>query len=148
MNAHEIHIISATIEVYAAASAWSLQHGIILYRGRYYIPATSPLLQELLEPLGTQVLAVSLHTATSTPATQAIPSSVLLIEDWPQHILSSATIIFNSNADYDTGNLNFSTWEHLTTSPLRMKTVENGRKRTYDIEKRKRSVQDISTFSN
>jgi hypothetical protein len=29
-----------------------------------------------------------------------------------------------------------------------MKTVGNGQKRTYDIEKRKRSVQDISTFSN
>jgi hypothetical protein len=29
-----------------------------------------------------------------------------------------------------------------------MKTVGNGRKRTYDIEKRKRSVRDISTFSN
>jgi hypothetical protein len=40
-----------------------------------------------------------------------------LIEDWPQHILSSATIIFDSNADYDTGNLNFGTREHLTTSP-------------------------------
>jgi hypothetical protein len=25
---------------------------------------------------------------------------------------------------------------------------KNGRKRTYDIEKRKRSVRDISTFSN
>jgi hypothetical protein len=31
---------------------------------------------------------------------------------------------------------------------LRMKTVGNGRKRTYDIEKRKRSVRNISTFSN
>jgi erythromycin esterase-like protein len=30
---------------------------------------------------------------------------------------------------------------------VRMKTVENGRKRTYDIEKQKRSVLDISTFS-
>jgi hypothetical protein len=44
MNAHEIQIISATIEVNEAASAWSLQHDIILYRGRYYIPVTSPLL--------------------------------------------------------------------------------------------------------
>jgi hypothetical protein len=33
-------------------------------------------------------------------------------------------------------------------SPLRMKMVGNGRKRTYDIEKRKQSVRDISTFSN
>jgi erythromycin esterase-like protein len=30
---------------------------------------------------------------------------------------------------------------------VRMKTVKNGRKRTYDIEKQKRSVLDISTFS-
>jgi hypothetical protein len=31
---------------------------------------------------------------------------------------------------------------------IRMKTVGNGQKWTYDMEKRKRSVQDISTFSN
>jgi hypothetical protein len=31
---------------------------------------------------------------------------------------------------------------------LRMKTVGNCRKRTYDIEKQKRSVRDISIFSN
>jgi hypothetical protein len=31
---------------------------------------------------------------------------------------------------------------------VRMKTVGNGWKRTYDTEKRKRSVRDISTFSN
>jgi hypothetical protein len=29
-----------------------------------------------------------------------------------------------------------------------MKTVRNGRKQTYNIEKQKQSVQDISTFSN
>ena len=40
----EIQIISATIEVHAAAPAWSLQHGIIRYNERYYIPVTSPLL--------------------------------------------------------------------------------------------------------
>ena len=40
----ELQIISATIEVHAAAPAWSLQHGIIRYNERYYIPVTSPLL--------------------------------------------------------------------------------------------------------
>jgi hypothetical protein len=33
-------------------------------------------------------------------------------------------------------------------SRLRMKTVGNGRKQIYDAEKRKRSVPDISIFSN
>jgi hypothetical protein len=36
----------------------------------------------------------------------------------------------------------------ITAFWVRMKTVENGRKRIYDIEKRKRSVRNISTFSN
>jgi hypothetical protein len=37
---------------------------------------------------------------------------------------------------------------HSSSLGVKMKTVGNGRKRTYDIEKRKRSVRDISTFSN
>jgi hypothetical protein len=74
-----------TIIVNTAAPAWSPQQGIILYNGRYYIPVTSPLLQELLESVGMttpQLLAVGYHTAASTLAThQVFPSSVLLIED-------------------------------------------------------------------
>jgi hypothetical protein len=47
-------------------------------------------------------------------------------------------------------NLQKRGWPHQDHCVLcvRMKTVGNGRKRTYDIEKRKRSVQEISTFSN
>ena len=40
----ELQIISTTIELQVAAPAWSLQHGIIRYNERYYIPVTSPLL--------------------------------------------------------------------------------------------------------
>lgn len=50
---HELQIISATIQVQAAALAWSLQHGVIRYNDRCYIPATSPLLQDLLDAWGT-----------------------------------------------------------------------------------------------
>ena len=96
----EIQIISATIEVHAAAPAWSLQHDIVLYKERYYILVTSPLLQDLLESLGTtspHLLAIGLHTATSTPTTQAFPSSILLFEEWPQRKLPSAMIVFFDN---------------------------------------------------
>jgi hypothetical protein len=87
LDEQELQIIPVTITVNATAPAWSLQQGVILYNGHYYIPATSPLLQELPESVGTptpQFLAVSFNTAASKPATQAFPSSVLLIEDWPQ----------------------------------------------------------------
>jgi hypothetical protein len=89
------------------------------------------------------LLAVGFHIAASTPTTQAFPSSILPIEDWPQHILPSAIVIFfNSNdqqfltimdiyisrqhshghplispANYNTGDLLFGTLEHLTTTP-------------------------------
>ena len=100
MDERVLQIISTTIEVQAAAKAWSLQHDIIRYNDRYYIPVTSPLLQDLLESLGTtspHLLAIGLHTTTSTPTTQAFPSSILLLEEWPQRILPSATIIFFGN---------------------------------------------------
>lgn len=142
----ELQIIAFTIEVKAAAPAWWLQQGVILYNERYYISATSPLLQDLLESLGTttpHLLVVSLHIAASAPTTQAFPSSIMLIEDWPHRILSSATVsFFDSNgrqfltiedtyinrqhthghmlispSDYDTGDLLFGTLEHLTTTP-------------------------------
>jgi hypothetical protein len=72
LDKQEPQIISATIAVNTAAPAWSLQQGIILYNGCYYIPATSPLLQELLESMGTttpQLLEGGFHTAASTLAT-------------------------------------------------------------------------------
>ena len=107
---------------------------------------TSPLLQDLLESLGTtspHLLAIGLHTTTSTLTTQAFPSSILLLEEWPQHILPSATIVFFDNngqqflsimdtyigrqhadapslislANYNTGNLLFGTLQHFTTTP-------------------------------
>jgi hypothetical protein len=37
MDEHELQIIFATIDVHAAAPAWSLQQGVILYNGCYYI---------------------------------------------------------------------------------------------------------------
>ena len=106
---------------------------------------TSPLLQDLLEWLGTtssHLLAIGLHIVTSTPTTQAFPSSILLLEEWPQRILPSATIVFFENngqqflsiddiyisrqhanghplvssANYDTGDLLFGTLQHFTTS--------------------------------
>ena len=96
----ELQIISTTIELQAAAPAWSLQHGIVRYNERYYVPVTSPLLKDLLESLGTSaphLLAIGLHTATSSPTTQAFPSSILLLEAWPQCILPSATIVLIDN---------------------------------------------------
>jgi hypothetical protein len=51
----------------------------------------------MLEMLGTtsrHLLAIGLHTAASTPTTQAFPSSILLLEAWPQRILPSATVVF------------------------------------------------------
>jgi hypothetical protein len=138
-------MINATIEVNAAAPAWSLQDGIIRYNDRYYIPVTSPLLQDLLESIGTtspQLLAIGLQTTTSSPTTQAFPMSILLLEEWPQRILPPATIIFFddngqqflsindvyisrqhvnghpliSPANYNTGDLLFSQLQHFTTA--------------------------------
>jgi hypothetical protein len=37
---------------------------------------------------------LGLHTTASTPTTQAFPSSILLLDAWPQCILPSATVIF------------------------------------------------------
>jgi hypothetical protein len=75
-------MINTTIEVNAAAPTWSLQGGIIRYNDRYYILVTAPLLQDLLESIGTtspQLLAIGLQTMTSSPTTQAFPSSILLL---------------------------------------------------------------------
>jgi hypothetical protein len=83
-NERELQIIFATIEVEATALTWSLQHGIVRYNDRYYIPATSPLLQDMLESIGMttpHLLALGLHIAMSTPTTQAFPLSILLLED-------------------------------------------------------------------
>lgn len=101
----ELHIITATIKVKAAAPTWWLQQGVILYNGCYYIPTTSLLLQDRLESLGTttpQLLAVSLHITAFMPTTQAFPSSIHIIEDWPHRIVSSATVIF-----FDSNNQHF-----------------------------------------
>jgi hypothetical protein len=107
LDAHDLQIIPA-ITINAAAPARSPQQGIIFYNRRYDTPTTSPLLQELLEPLRT----------TSTPATEAFPPRALLIEDWPHPILSSATVVFfTNNGDNTTGDLLFGTLEHLATSP-------------------------------
>jgi len=143
---HELEIISATIEVQAAAPAWSLQQGIICYNERYYIPVTSPLLQDLLysfDSSSPHLLTIGLHIATSTPTTQAFPSSILLLEAWPQLILPFAMIIFFDNngqqflsiedtyicrqhanghlqvspANYNTDDLLFGMLQHFTTTP-------------------------------
>jgi len=71
------------------------------------------------------------------------PSSILLLEEWPQRILPSATIVFFDNngqqflsiddvyisrqhadghplvslANYNTGDLLFGTLQHFTTAP-------------------------------
>jgi hypothetical protein len=100
----------------------------------------------MLESIGTttpHLLALDLHIATSTPTTQAFPLSILLLEDRPQHILPSTTVVFfDSNdqqflsidsiyisrqhanghplispANYDTGDLLFDTLQHFTTTP-------------------------------
>jgi hypothetical protein len=112
-------MINATIAVNAAAPAWSPQQGIIFYNGCHDIPATSPLLHELLEPLGT----------TSTPTTQAFAPSLLLTEDWPQHTLSSAAVtFFTTNAAYAKDDLLFGTLENRTSStPSKVATTLNKR---------------------
>jgi hypothetical protein len=103
-------------------------------------------LQDQLELLGTtspHLLAIGLHTATSTPTTQAFASRILLLEEWPQLVLPSATIIFFDNngqqflsiediyisrqhvdghplvspANYDTGDLLFGMLQHFTMTP-------------------------------
>jgi hypothetical protein len=97
-----LQIIFVTIELQAVAPARSLQHGVILYNGRYFIPTTSPLLkgvQESLQPspIAPQLLAVVLPTTTSLPTTldhNVSPSVVLLRRPWPQGTASPATIIF------------------------------------------------------
>jgi hypothetical protein len=73
---------------------------IVRHKNRYYILVISPMLQDLLESLGTtspHLLAIGLHSATSTPTTQVFPSSILLLEEWPQRILPSAMIAFFDN---------------------------------------------------
>lgn len=55
----ELQIIFATIEVQAAAPAWSLQHSVIHYNDYYYIPTTSPLLQDLLDAWGDNIPSTS-----------------------------------------------------------------------------------------
>jgi len=126
-----------------------LRKGVIYYNNRLYIPATSPLLQDTLESLGTtapHLLAIGLHTTASTPTTQAFPSSILLLEDWPQRILPPATVVFfDSNgqqflsiedvyinrqhidghplislAHDNTGDLLLGTLQHFTTTPPTM----------------------------
>jgi hypothetical protein len=93
-------------------------------------------LQDQLELLGTtspHLLAIGLHTATSTSA----------VEEWPQLVLPSATIIFFDNngqqflsiediyisrqhvdghplvspANYDIGDLLFGMLQHFTMTP-------------------------------
>jgi hypothetical protein len=79
----------------------------------------------------------------STPTTQVFLSSILLLEEWPQRILPSATITFFDNngqqflsiediyiskqhadshplispVNYDMGDLLFGTLQHFTTTP-------------------------------
>jgi hypothetical protein len=104
---NKLQIIFVTIELQVVALARSLQHDVILYNGRYFIPATSPLLkgvQESLQPSPTapQLLAVILPTTTSSPTTldhNASPSVVLLRCPWPQGTASPTTVIFINDLD-------------------------------------------------
>ncbi|CAD6227103.1 unnamed protein product [Miscanthus lutarioriparius] len=95
----ELQIIYDTITLQAAAPAWTIREGVIYYNNRLYIPASSPLLQDILESIGTtapHLPAIGLHT-TSSPTTQAFPSSILLLEAWTQRMLPSATVVFFDN---------------------------------------------------
>jgi hypothetical protein len=56
-------------------------------------------------------LAAGFHTAASAPQTQAFPSSILLIEDCPHRILSSATVVF-----FDSNGQQFITVEDIYVS--------------------------------
>ena len=91
----ELQIIYDTITFQAVALAWTIREGIIYYENSFYVLATSPLLQDILDSIGmtaSHLLAIGFHSATSDPAWQAFPSSILLLETWPQHQLPAATI--------------------------------------------------------
>jgi hypothetical protein len=89
---------------------------------------------ELLEPLGT----------TSTLATEAFPPRALLIEDWPQPILSSATIVsFTNNGDYTTDDLLCGTLEHLATSSPSLRKHTTGQVAAGQVYNLPQSLQVI-----
>ena len=69
---------------------------MVFYNGRYFLPATSPLLPELLEYLNTtnlRLLVVGFYNP-SRATTPAFPNSILLTRQWPQHIVPATTIFF------------------------------------------------------
>ncbi|CAD6334259.1 unnamed protein product [Miscanthus lutarioriparius] len=103
LDEQEPQIISATIAVNAATPAWSLQQGVILYNGRYYILVTSPLLQELLEYVGMttpQLLPNGFHTAASTPATQGTSQQRPFFEacGFGDDMMGSTTMLYTRKA--------------------------------------------------
>jgi hypothetical protein len=120
--------------------------GVIYYNGRYYIPAISQLLQDLLKSIditALHLLAIGLHTITVSPTTPTSSSSILLMEEWPHLRLPSAIVVFFddngqqllsisdvyinmqlahgrpmiSPADYNIGDLLFGQLQDFATSP-------------------------------
>lgn len=99
------HISSTT------AQAWSMDDNIIIFDGRFCLPTSSALQANLLEtPCGRsdhlQLLAVGLHTPLASPSAHyTFPSSVLMGREWPQCILSRATMVFSSMTLTDSSSL-------------------------------------------
>lgn len=98
----ELHDITSDIINKSTTRAWSLDHGLLFFDGRLYIPATSPLLPDLLEALlidgrtkNTNLLVMGFHTPLLiAAATYNFPSSILLTQPWPTGIIPSATVTF------------------------------------------------------
>lgn len=79
----KLQIVHDTMMLQAATTAWTIHEGAISYNDRLYMLASPPLLQDVLKSLGTtasHLLALGLHTMTSSLTTQAFPLSILLQE--------------------------------------------------------------------
>jgi hypothetical protein len=80
--------------------AWYIDQGFLFFDRHFYIPATSPLLPDLLEallvggPAHMRFLALGSHPPSTAPGHSAAPSSILLGRPWPQCTVLSTTVIF------------------------------------------------------
>jgi hypothetical protein len=92
----ELRAIATAIIGSTTALAWSLDQGILFFDERFYLPAASPLLPNLLRTLlivgrttNLRLLAVDFHIPPMTATfTYTFPVSVFMAREWPQGILT------------------------------------------------------------
>ena len=123
MQLPELRTIALAIINNATSGAWSLDQGILFFDGRFYIPASSPLLPDLLETLllcghteNLRLLAVGFYTPPlMSAATYNFPASILLTHQWPQGIVPAATTVFFDDTTNTSHNDNLPPHDGLHT---------------------------------